>query len=111
IRNPHPFAWQLGTLYSHRVYNAIFIILMYVVDIISLIKARILIKLILMLQYTVATTLGFVSADLIISYLLPPLLLLLLSFTPIAPLYGVATSYKLQFFLYDLLTLTQLPRF
>ena len=42
IGNPHPFAWQLGTFSSHRLYNTFFVILMYCVDIVSLWKTHLL---------------------------------------------------------------------
>jgi hypothetical protein len=98
IRNPHPFAWQLRTFSSHRIYNTIFILFMYAVDIISLVKARILINLILMHYYTLAATIAFVCIDVAISYLLPLVLFLILAFTPISPLYGAVASYKIGLF-------------
>jgi hypothetical protein len=39
-------------------------------------------------RYTLAATIKFVFADLMISYLLPCVLYLMLSFTPISPIYG-----------------------
>jgi hypothetical protein len=102
IRNPNPEAWQIGTFYSHRVYNTIFLFSMYVVDWISLIKARLLIRVIIARHYTLAATLRFVCIDVAVSYLLPFVLLVMLSFTPVSPGYRSSNYIQTMFVEYVL---------
>lgn len=82
----HPSPWHLGTFYSHFTYNSIFALSMYIVNLVSLVKARFLLDK-LLVNYTLAAILGVVVIDLAISYLLPLVPLIILSFTPLSPMY------------------------
>lgn len=93
IRNPKLGTWHLGTFPGHYVYNMIFLISMYIVDWVSLIKARFLIKVVIARHSTLAATLRFVCIDIVVSFLLPLVLLIILSFTPVGPRHSVGTLF------------------
>jgi hypothetical protein len=84
----HPSPWHLGTFYTHSVYNWVFVLSMYIFNWISLVKERFLLDRILR-NHTLAAILGFVVIDGAVSYLLPLALLIIISFTPLSPMYGV----------------------
>lgn len=82
----HPSPWHLGTFYSHFTYNLIFALSMYIMNWVSLVKARFLLVR-LLVNHTLATILVVVVIDVAISYLLPLVPLIILSFTPLSPMY------------------------
>jgi hypothetical protein len=97
VRNPKPETWQLGTFYSHNTFNVIFLASMYIVDWISLCKARLLIRVIISHRNSLWATLQFVCVDIALSYVLPFCLLIMLSFTPVSSWYNVSIYNHLDY--------------
>jgi hypothetical protein len=95
----HPQQLYLGTYSSHHVFNSVFVISIYFTSWVSLIKTRFLLGTMLR-TYKLAAILGLVfidsvitlaliAIDAIIAYVFPLLVLIILSFTPLSPMYGV----------------------
>jgi len=110
----HPSPLDLGAYSSHHVYNWVFVILMYPTTWVALVKTRFLLGVMLRTHKLTAilgvvvidavTTLALVVIDAIISYVLPFLIVMGLSFTPLSPMYGV--SGHIQFYVDVLRSLT-----
>jgi hypothetical protein len=109
LRNEHPDVWRLGTYPSNHLYNTVVVLSMFIVDWVSLIKARLLVNKILRI-YTLSAAIKFVCIDIVISYFLPLVILIILSFIPISPMYAASVSDKVEVYLVGFLTLTELRR-